>query len=119
MKRSKYNAKKRKKDGLTFDSTAEMRRWTQLKKKEEAGEISNLRTQVEFVLIPSQQVRFGDVLISERRCSYIADFVYSDGGLTVVEDVKGYKKGAAYSCFVIKRKLMLEKYGIAVREVRM
>jgi len=35
----------------------------------------------------------------------------------VVEDVKGLKKGAAYQVFVIKRKLMLDRYGIEIKEV--
>lgn len=117
--RNKFNARKRKKDGHTFDSIAEMRRWTQLKKLEDAGEISDLRTQVKFVLIPCQQKRFGDVIVHEHECSYIADFVYVEGGRTIVEDVKGNRKGIAYSYFVIKRKLMLERYGIAIREVTM
>ena len=40
-------------------------------------------------------------------------------GETVVEDVKGYRdpSSAAYAKFVIKRKLMLERYGIRVKEV--
>lgn len=40
-------------------------------------------------------------------------------GKTVVEDVKGYRdpSSAAYAKFVIKRKLMLERYGIQIQEV--
>lgn len=40
-------------------------------------------------------------------------------GRLVVEDVKGYRdpQSAGYAKFVIKRKLMLERYGIKVKEV--
>ena len=36
---------------------------------------------------------------------------------TIVEDVKGYKGGQAYTIFKIKKKLMLYLYGIEVDEV--
>ena len=51
----------------------------------------------------------------EREVSYIADFKYIQDGKMIVEDVKGYKRGAAYQLFTIKRKLMLLK-GIKVKE---
>ena len=78
------------------------------------GAISNLELQVEYKLIPSQKIN-GKVV--ERAVKYIADFCYKENGETVVEDVKGCKKGNAYEIFKIKRKLMLERYGIRVREV--
>ena len=51
---------------------------------------------------------------------YIADFVYVKGGQTVVEDAKGYRdtSSAMYKVFIIKRKLMLWRYGLSVKEVR-
>jgi hypothetical protein len=54
----------------------------------------------------------------EHECAYVADFVYQDAvtGELRVEDVKGYKKGAAYNIFSIKRKLMLYIHGIRVVE---
>ena len=116
--KNKFNAKKRMKDGIVFDSKAEYRRWCELQKMVEAGEITKLRRQVKFVLIPSQRVVINGVKVSERECSYIADFVYEKNGRTEVEDVKGNTKGIAYQYFVIKRKLMLEKYGIAIKEIR-
>lgn len=116
--KNKFNARKRKKDGMKFDSSAELRRWYELQKMEKAGEIINLRRQVKFVLIPSQRVVTDNGTVTERECSYIADFVYEKDGRTVVEDVKGNTKGIAYQYFVIKRKLMLERYGIPVKEIR-
>ena len=108
---NKYNARKVTIDGIAFDSKKEAARYCDLKLMQRAGEIRNLRLQVEYELIPKQD--------GERACNYIADFVYQDvaSGETVIEDVKGYKKGAAYSIFAIKRKLMLWRYGIKVQEV--
>lgn len=116
--KNKFNARKRKKDGKVFDSSAELRRWWQLQKMEKEGEITDLRRQVKFVLIPKQRVETNDGIVSERECSYIADFVYVKDGHTVVEDVKGNTKGIAYQYYVIKRKLLLERYGIAIKEVK-
>lgn len=113
--RSKYHATKVKDlDGQTFDSKREFRRWRDLQLLERAGMIKDLRRQVKFVLIPAQ--RIGGKVV-ERECSYIADHVYVCNGETIVEDVKGYKGGQGYAVFVIKRKLMLYKYGIRVVEV--
>lgn len=48
----------------------------------------------------------------ERACEYVADFVYIENGKTVVEDAKGVKTPE----YRIKRKLMLERYGIKIKE---
>ena len=119
-------------DGSKFDSQKECQRWYELQLMQKAGLIENLRRQVKFVLIPTQYreyERFGKDgkplkplrKLLEHECSYIADFVYHDNRLneTVVEDVKGYRdpSSAGYAKFVIKRKLMLERYGIQIREV--
>lgn len=101
-------------DGIKFDSKLEAKRWQQLKVLESTGQIGNLRRQVKYVLIPAQRI---DGKVVERECSYVADFCYYRKGELVVEDVKGYRKGATYSIFVIKRKLMLEKHGIRVKEI--
>ena len=118
---SKYNNRKVRRDGLTFDSKKEHKRYNELLLLEQAGEIRNLRRQVKFVLIPTQRepsqigprggVKKGKLL--ERECSYIADFVYSLNGKMVVEDTKGIRT----KDYIIKRKLMLRVYGIRIREV--
>lgn len=118
---SKYNNRKVRRDGLTFDSKKEHKRYNELLLLEQAGEIRNLRRQVKFVLIPTQRepsqigtrggVKKGKLL--ERECSYIADFVYSQNGKMVVEDTKGIRT----KDYIIKRKLMLRVYGIRIREV--
>lgn len=91
---------------------------------EKAGVISGLQMQVKFLLIPTQyeiaerygkkgqKLQSGTKCI-EKECSYYADFVYKRGGETIVEDTKGFKTPE----YIIKRKLMLYKYGIKIKEV--
>lgn len=105
----------------TFDSKKEERRWRDLQWMETAGLITDLRRQVKYELIPAQREPEqsgpkGRRKIIERPVYYVADFVYCRDGKTIVEDVKGYKKGTAYSVFVIKRKLMLWRHGIRILE---
>lgn len=104
-----HNKKTRTSDGVEHDSKKEARRWMELQLQQRAGLIADLKRQVRFELIPSQE--------GERACHYIADFVYSDlqAGKVVVEDVKSEatRKDKAY---IIKRKLMLYLKGIKIHE---
>lgn len=124
--RSKYGSRKQTVSEITFDSRREAGRFQELRLLELAGEISDLRLQVKYVLIPTQRApsfevykrgpnkgrrKPGEVL--EKECAYIADFVYTKGGETVVEDAKGVRTKE----YIIKRKLMLERYGIRIKEV--
>ena len=94
-----------------YDSRKEHRRALELRFLEKAGQISNLREQVSFLLIPSQR-RDGRVV--EKPCTYVADFVYDNAlGETVVEDTKGMRTDV----YRIKRKLMLYVHGIRITEV--
>lgn len=108
--RSKYGAKKATVNGVTFDSKKEAKRYGELVLLERAGKISGLEMQVKFELIPSQRI---DGKVVERACQYVADFVYMENGTKVVEDTKGFKT----KDYIVKRKLMLHKYGIRIREV--
>lgn len=107
---TKYHSRKITKDGITFDSVKEYRRFCELSLLERAGAITDLKRQVKFELIPSQRV---DGKVVERACSYVADFVYKQRGKTVVEDTKGFKT----KDYIIKRKLMLYVHGIRIKEV--
>ena len=134
MKKNKLNNKKVIIDGIEFDSKREGKRYSELKLLLKAGKISNLELQKRYELIPpyKETVEIGvyktgpkkgqpktKEFCIERSLSYIADFVYEENGETVVEDAKGYRNpsSATYAKFVIKRKLMLHKFGIRVREV--
>lgn len=116
----KYGNRKVTFDGLTFDSKRECLRWQELKHLEKAGKISDLQRQVRFELIPEQ--RLPDTLgpkggrrkgkIQEKAVFYVADFVYYEDGKLVVEDAKGHRTRE----YIIKRKLILARYGIQIRE---
>lgn len=93
-----------------YDSKKEKNRADLLKILEKQGEISHLKEQVKFELIPS--LRINGKLI-ERSCSYIADFTYCDvHGNFIVEDVKGVRT----EVYKIKKKLMLQVHGIRIKE---
>ena len=110
---NKYNAKKISLGGQTFDSKREFDRWCELSLLQRGRAISELQRQVKFELIPNQKDENGKVI--ERAVNYSADFVYIDKktGRLIVEDTKGFKTKE----YIIKRKLMLHKYGIRIREV--
>lgn len=107
---NKYHARKVTFFGETFDSIKEGQRWLILRDREKKREIRNLRRQVDFILTPAVP----GVL---RELKYVADFVYEQDGKTVIEDVKGCKKGAAYELFTAKKKMLYFRYGILVKEV--
>ena len=102
-------------NGMSFDSKKELERYLELKKMEDKGFISDLRRNVPYELIPAKEAT--DNMRSEKKATYIADFVYKDSkGRKVIEDVKSYftKKDPAY---VLKRKLMRHVYGICIKEI--
>lgn len=109
-KKSKYKNEPEIVDGIRFPSKKEARRYRELKLLVRAGEIDNLRMQVEYDLIPKMKAPDGSAI---RKTSYVADFVYIQDGTEVVEDVKGFKT----EVYKLKKKLMYEKYGIWINEV--
>lgn len=96
--------------GIEFDSKAEARYWLLLQARLEAGEISNLRRQVVYELAPAV------VILGRKRppLRYIADFVWEEGGKTIVADTKG----AVPDAYRIKRHLMKAVHGIDIMEIR-
>lgn len=78
--------------GDRFDSKSEYSRWLELRFAQERGDIADLKRQVPYplscghqpVLIRSPRYKNG------RQVKYVADFVYTENGETVVEDRKGY-----------------------------
>lgn len=121
----KYGNKKITVNGQVFDSKKEYKRYCDLSLLERAGEITNLQRQVPFLLIPEQRAPSTEVYkkgsragqpkpgpVLERKVVYIADFVYQENGETVVEDAKGMRTKE----YIIKRKLLLYRYGIRIKE---
>lgn len=112
MRGTKYKNRKQTTAYGVVDSKREARRLIKLKELEKLGEISDLKTQVSFELIPSQRGEDGKVV--ERACTYRADFVYFDSkGNMHVEDTKGFRTPD----YIIKRKLMLKVHGIRIEEI--
>lgn len=113
MNQKKYKNKKTMVDGIAFDSMLEARRYKELKLLEKAGEISNLKLQPKYVIIPTVRYKNNTYRVTK----YIADFEYiSNDGQIVVEDTKGFETDV----YKLKRKLFLLKYGdkLEFREIR-
>ena len=107
----KFKNKKVELDGHKFDSKAEARRYEELKLQAQTQRIVDLRLQVPFELIPAQRI---DGRCVERSCRFVADFTYLESGVLVVEDVKS--PITITPVYIVKRKLLLQKYGIRIRE---
>ena len=121
--KNKYHAKKVNICGIEFDSRKEGMRWLLLKDMERAGEISGLRRQVPFELLPAiwreETVHLKTKDKTERRLvqravHYIADFVYTTrDGKQVVEDTKGVRLPE----YILKKKMMLALKGVEITEI--
>ena len=123
IRKSKYGSKKVTYGGITFDSKKEMYRYIRLKEMQDKGEISDLRLQVPFELIPTvyethevqmkTKVKTVTKLV-QRAAFYVADFVYKDAsGAEIVEDTKGFRNAE----YLLKKKLMRALLGITIKEI--
>ena len=115
-KRHKYGAVATTVDGIRFASKKEAKRYGELKQAKVAkrGGIADLVLQPKYpVDIQGHDGKWHKI------CTYKADFQYwdIDKEKTVIEDVKGYKKGQAYQMFRIKKKLVEAIYGITITEI--
>lgn len=125
---NKYHNEKTDSLGIRFDSKKEARRYEALLLRLKAGEIRNLKLQRDFTLQEAYTTPEGERV---RAIRYRADFSYeerdpdaeraSEFGFQstpwrpVVEDVKS--RATRTREYIIKRKLMLEKYNIEIQEV--
>ena len=107
---SKYNSRKTKIDGITFDSKREANRYLELKLLQRAGKIKDLQLQVPYELTPAYTNKSGKKIRASR---YYADFVYIENGEQVIEDVKGVKT----DLYKLKKKILETKYGLEIKEV--
>lgn len=120
---NKYLNHKVERNGEVFDSIKEYKRYLELCLLLKAGKIDDLKRQVKFTLIPDQRepdiigplggVKKGRII--ERKCEYVADFVYTYNGKTIVEDTKS--EATKTKDYIIKRKLMLWVHGIRIIEI--
>lgn len=117
-KKSKYGNRKVVRDGIKFDSEREAARFSELKVLRAMGKIRDLRLQANFTLVEGYTTIEGERI---KPMVYRADFTYerqpSQNGtvhwLREVEDAKGMKT----KDYLLKKKLMQDKYGITIREV--
>ncbi len=110
MKRTKYKSVKT--NG--YASKKESRRADVLRLLEKNGYISNLREQVVYELLPAQYVtdHKGKLMCGRRAMKYIADFVYIEKGVEVVEDAKGMR----LEVYKRKKRLMQKIHNIEIKE---
>lgn len=98
---------------IHFDSQKEARRYDALILRLRAGEIRDLRLQVDFTLQEAYTDENGHRV---RAVRYRADFTYKDQeGRLAVEDVKS--RPTRTREYLLKRKLMKERLGIDIIEV--
>lgn len=105
-KGNKYRNTKVEFGGKVFDSIKERDRYITLRMLLKAGEITELQCQVEFVLETDDK----------KVCKYVADFVYTRNGQTIVEDVKS-SMTRRLAVYRLKKKLMQACLGIEIKEV--
>src|SRR5690606_8959455 len=100
---SKYKARKKVIDGITFDSILEGEYYIHLKEKQQRGEILAFNLQPVFLL----QEAFKKDGKTFRKIEYKADFeiLHLDESIEIV-DVKGFETAD----FKIKRKLFEKRY---------
>jgi hypothetical protein len=123
LKKAKYRNNKITIGDDTYDSMKEYNRYLDLLAMLKAGEITDLRRQVKFILLPAQREpetkgKRGGVIkgkLLEREVSYYADFVYTDtgSGEMIVEDTKGIRT----KDYILKRKMMLYFHNIKIKEI--
>jgi len=121
-KGNKYHNQRTTRGNLTFDSKKEAQRFDALGFLLEEGAIRNLKLQCDFTLQEEHTTPDGERV---RAIRYKADFVYEretttdaqgqTHWVTMVEDVKS--SATRTKDYIIKRKLMQERYGISIVEV--
>lgn len=103
QRRSKYQNRRTKVDGITFDSKAEADRYIELKTLQAAGQVRWFIRQPRFLL----QEGFEKDCQTFSPIEYVADFLvcWRDGSITV-EDVKGVRTRT----YRDKRKMFEKRY---------
>lgn len=129
VKTGKYRNVRTMVDGIPFDSQKEARRFIELRSLLQAGKIRKLKLQPQFTLQESYVTPEGERV---RALRYVADFSYEVAVHTAAQDGEGNLKPVTYWNLVvedvksqatmtekykIKKKLMLERLGIAIEEV--
>ena len=114
-KKNKFNANKKQADGFLHDSGHEAERLLMLMAREAAGEITELRRQVEFELtvLPRNEAATQRGFIRVGRL--IVDFTYRENGVLIVEDAKS--KPTKTPLYRWKKRHIEIEHCINIREV--
>lgn len=110
MTMSKYHSTPTTVNGIRFDSKREAERYRELMLLLRAGDITDLRLQPNLTIIEGWTKPNGERVKPE---IYRADFSYILRGRRVYEDVKGTRT----QVYQIKKKQVLDKFGIEIVEV--
>ena len=125
IKRSKYGNRKVTIGGIKFDSEREAKRYLILKEYQNKGDISDLKLQVVYELIPAIKELKTVVLKTktiqkevtiQQAITYRCDFTYIKDEKLIVEDVKISPKMLPPE-YKLKKKLLRYVHGIDIREV--
>lgn len=98
---SKFGNVRCEEDGISFDSKAERDHYLELRLRQRAGEISDLR--------PSPEQPKKERFVLAAGITYTPDFTYTEAGRRVADDVKG-GRATATAHFRDKAKLFRERY---------
>ena len=116
QKARKYRNEPEMAEGIRFDSKKEAGRFRELQAMLQAGLIRELRLQQDFTLQEAYTTPDGRRI---RAIRYCADFCYErktqNGWEKIVEDVKS--RATRTQKYIIKRKMMQDRYGIEIKEI--
>lgn len=99
--KTKFNNQMINVDNKLFKSKFEATRYAELKMLEKNNEISDLKTQVPFIILDE----FTDNTGIKHSCvKYYADFTYYRNGVFVIEETKGFTTDV----YKLKRKLIIK-----------
>ena len=108
-RKHKYNAKPCEVNGIKYRSQKEMKRHQELLLMEKAGEITDLKREVPFIIVPSVTINGKKA----REVIYRADFTYFNGkGELITEDTKGIRTPV----YKLKKRLMQNVWEINILE---
>ena len=119
QKESKYRNEQTVVRGIRFDSKKEANRYEELMLLVRMGRIRKLKLQQDFTLQEGFTTESGERV---RPIKYRADFTYErkvpdgNGGVHWVFEVED-AKGVRTDKYKLKKKMMLERFGITIREV--
>ena len=100
-----------------FDSKMESMRFASLAMLLRHKRIDNLRLQVPFAIYNNGNGKLSSEKAGKPLFRYYADFVYTENGVQVVEDVKGHEVHGQTDVFKLKKKIIEAVYQVEIKIV--